>query len=155
MKNIKKTDNWLLIHRHVRFGDVDSAGVIHFHNLFRWAHEAWEESLTLYGLSLNEVFPSPKQRKNHDVALPIVHCEANFYLPIHIGDNLKIELFPQKLDEGSFQVEFKFKRDKEEVALSILKHRAINYQSRYRCDLPKNIATWLELSLLKLEITPE
>ena len=41
----------------MRFGDCDSANVIHFHNLLKWSHEAWEESLDKYGIPLNEIFP--------------------------------------------------------------------------------------------------
>ena len=48
---------WLFLKRIVRFGDTDAAGVIHFHQLLRWCHEAWEESLELYGLPTNTVFP--------------------------------------------------------------------------------------------------
>ena len=33
---------WLQLHRKVRFGDTDAAGVMHFHQLLRWSHEAWE-----------------------------------------------------------------------------------------------------------------
>ena len=45
-----KPKNWLMLKRKVRFGDCDSAGVIHFHNLLRWAHESWEESIDIYGI---------------------------------------------------------------------------------------------------------
>ena len=34
--------NWLRLERTVRFGDTDAAGVIQFHQLLRWCHEAYE-----------------------------------------------------------------------------------------------------------------
>ena len=43
-------DHWLQLERRVRFGDTDAAGVMHFHQLLRWCHEAWEESLERFGL---------------------------------------------------------------------------------------------------------
>ena len=52
-----KSINWLNLKRRVRFGDCDSANVIHFHNVLKWSHEAWEESLDKYGVTLNEFFP--------------------------------------------------------------------------------------------------
>ena len=50
--------NWLFMKRIVRFGDIDSAGVVHFYHLMRWCHEAWEESLNKYGLNVIDIFPS-------------------------------------------------------------------------------------------------
>ena len=42
---VMTSPTWLQLHRVVRFGDTDAAGVMHFHQLLRWCHEAWEESL--------------------------------------------------------------------------------------------------------------
>ena len=80
------SDDWLLLERRVRFGDCDSAGVLHFHNLLRWAHEAWEESIENYGISSCKIFPfSESQQK---IAIPIINCEARFFCPIKLGDHL-------------------------------------------------------------------
>ena len=45
-----KPADWLILQKKVRFGDCDSAGVIHFHNLLKWSHEAWEESIEILSL---------------------------------------------------------------------------------------------------------
>ena len=74
-------EHWLLIKRVVRFGETDAAGVIHFHNLLRWCHEAWEESLYNYGLHANDVFPngiSINRDQQLAIALPVVSCSADF-----------------------------------------------------------------------------
>ena len=55
------SSHWLQIERTVRFGDTDAAGVMHFHQLLRWCHEAYEESLARYGISAEEIFPRPGQ----------------------------------------------------------------------------------------------
>ena len=59
-----KPKNWLILKRKVRFGDCDSAGVIHFHNLLRWAHESWEESIDVYGIPHQDIFPDANSYKN-------------------------------------------------------------------------------------------
>ena len=76
-----KPNNWLILKRKVRFGDCDSAGVIHFHNLLRWAHESWEESIDIYGIPHQDIFPDANSNKNQ-IICPIVNCEANFLSPI-------------------------------------------------------------------------
>ena len=139
--------DWLFLERIVRFGDTDAAGVIHFYHLLRWSHEAWEESLQVFGLKAIDIFPSLVDIKSLiPIALPIVHCEADFFSPIRIEDHLEIELSPLRLDAGCFQVKYGFKKDKNIVANSLIRHRAIHTESRHPCDLPEDIDRWLEAS---------
>ena len=141
--------DWLFLKRIVRFGDTDAAGVIHFHHLFRWCHESWEESLEKYGLRAVDVFPSSLEMSAYlPIALPIVHCEANFFSPITIGEELIIELSPIRVDIACFQIQYKFQRSLNEVAVALTRHRAINAKTRKSCDLPEGIDRWLEASSL-------
>ena len=143
-----KTQKSLFLQRTVRFGDIDSAGVIHFHNLFRWCHEAWEESMESYGLKMVDIFPSSTQKESSlSIALPIVHCESDFFAPIFIGDELDIHLIPTRLNLGSFQVQYKFQRGSQNVAVSLIRHRSINSKNRELCDLPEILGRWIEESI--------
>ena len=90
-----KSADWLILQKKIRFGDCDSAGVIHFHNLLKWSHEAWEESIEIYGIPYHDIFPDFTICKNTTI-FPIVNCEANFLSPIKIGDLLKIKNCPSK-----------------------------------------------------------
>ena len=155
MSKIKAHD-WLSLNRIVRFGDTDGAGVIHFHNLLRWCHESWEESLDNYGVKAIDIFPSlvdVDRESPLSIAIPITHCEADFFAPIGIGDQLKVDLAPCKLDPTSFQIEYKFQRGTNDVAVACLRHRAINSKTRCRCDLPEGISRWLEASTLNRGIS--
>ena len=139
--------DWLFLERIVRFGDTDAAGVIHFYHLLRWSHEAWEESLQVYGLKAIDIFPSLVGIKSlTPIALPIVHCEAEFMAPIRIEDHLEIEVSPLRLDAGCFQVKYGFTKGKNIVANSLIRHRAIHTESRHPCDLPEDIDRWLDAS---------
>ena len=137
------------MNRVVRFGDSDAAGVIHFHNLLRWCHEAWEESLEKYGLHSSEFFPgSFLEERPLEVAMPIVHCKADFRLPIQTGDHLEVTLLPEKIDMGSFQVQSKFQRGNQIVAFGLVRHCALDVNTKRRCDLPESINLWLKSSAL-------
>jgi 1,4-dihydroxy-2-naphthoyl-CoA hydrolase len=187
---------WLRLERRVRFGDTDAAGVMHFHQLLRWCHEAWEESLERYGITAAAVFPGAmpaaaprpapeapaRAEGNRDgdgnqtslgtpdpgpaappprpeaapaaVALPIVHCSADYRQPLYCGDRLLILLEPQRLDPRAFTVTYRFQRDGNEVARGLIHHLAISSDSRRRCDLPEPIQRWLEASALGGGIQP-
>jgi 1,4-dihydroxy-2-naphthoyl-CoA hydrolase len=172
-----KPDSWLRLQRSVRFGDTDAAGVMHFHQLLRWCHEAYEESLECFGISAAELFPRPPGLGSAAppdlalpstalpsgalpstafpaVALPIVHCSADYRRPLGCGDRLSIRLDPRRLDPGSFEVTYRFEHQGEAVARGLTRHLAIEASSRQRCPLPEPIQRWLEASSLAGGVRP-
>jgi 1,4-dihydroxy-2-naphthoyl-CoA hydrolase len=145
-------NSWLLLCRTVRFGETDAAGVMHFQQLLRWCHEAYEESLERFGLPAAEIFPTPGHTPA--VALPIVHCSADFRRPLICGDPLAIQLEPERLDPGSFEVRYRFRSGDSAVAEGLTRHLAIETGSRRRCPLPQSINRWLEASTLQGGVRP-
>lgn len=142
---IADSSSWLQLSKKVRFGDTDAAGVMHFHQLLRWCHEAWEESLERYGVETNAVFPGCRgQERWPAIALPVVHCRADFLRPVHGGDQLSVHLTPQRLDPSSFEVHHCFLLGQQDVARGWIRHVAISTETRQRCALPDAIERWLE-----------
>ena len=139
------TPSWLVLPRTVRFGDTDAAGVMHFRQLLNWCHQAWEESLESYGLPAHLIFPGGRGDQP-SVAVPIVHCNADFLAPLKVGDELLIHLKPARLDAGSFEVSSHFVLKQKKVAYGCLRHVAIDIETRRRCGLPDGIERWLEAS---------
>ena len=137
--------DWLFLEKRVRFGDCDSAGVIHFHNLLKWSHEAWEESIEIYGIPYHEIFPDFSIRKSK-IIFPIVNCEANFLAPIKIGDLLKIKISPQKINNHLFQVNSLFIKDEIKVAEGKITHCSIDVDSKNKVQLPDQLERWIEAS---------
>ena len=140
-----KPNNWLILKRKVRFGDCDSAGVIHFHNLLRWAHESWEESIDKYGIPHKDIFPDGNSHENQ-IIFPIVNCEANFLSPIKIGDLLSIKLFPKKINNHLFQVNTLFLKDEINVAEGKIIHCSLDVDSKLKVKLPDQLERWIEAS---------
>jgi len=146
-------ENWLLLCRTVRFGDTDAAGVVHFSRLLSWCHEAYEESLDRYGIAAAAVFPTGPE-ETPTVALPIVHCRADFCRPLVCGAPLTINLEPLRIDQGCFELRYRFSSGGEPVAEGLTRHVAIDSRSRRRCSLPEPIQRWLEASSLQGGIQP-
>jgi|TARA_B100001059_G_scaffold222422_1_gene246350 1,4-dihydroxy-2-naphthoyl-CoA hydrolase len=142
-------DEWLKLERLVRFGDTDAAGVMHFHQLLRWCHEAWEESLERYGIAPADVFPGCRATDHPPtIALPVVHCAADFSRPVHGGDHLVVKLKPIRVDPSQYEVRFLFQLEEADVAQGIIRQLAINSETRRRCALPEAIDRWLEASAI-------
>ncbi len=140
-----KPADWLILKRKVRFGDCDSAGVIHFHNLFRWCHESWEESIDIYGISYKDIFPDFSSHRNHTI-FPIVNCEASFFSPIKIGDCLKIRIKPKKINNHLFQVNTFFINHEAKVAQGKIIHCSLDVNSKNKVQLPDQLEKWIEAS---------
>ena len=145
-----RANNWLILEKKVKFGDCDSAGVIHFHNLLRWAHESWEESLEIYGINLKEIFPSMKNDTKK--IFPIINCEANFLYPIELGDKLQINILPKKINNHLFEVNVSFYKDTVIVAKTKLIHCVIDIVYRKKVDLPESLELWIEASNINSKI---
>ena len=146
-----KPNNWLILKRKVRFGDCDSAGVIHFHNLLRWAHESWEESIDKYGIPHQDIFPDANSHENQ-IIFPIVNCEANFLSPIKIGDLLSIKLFPKKINNHLFQVNTLFLKDEINVAEGKIIHCSLDVDSKLKVRLPDQLERWIEASNINTDL---
>jgi len=145
-----RANTWLVTEKKVKFGDCDSAGVIHFHNLFRWAHESWEESMEIFGINLKEIFPSIKNDTKK--IFPIINCEANFLSPIELGDKLKINILPKKINNHLFEVKISFCKDKIIVAKTKLIHCVLDTINRKKVDLPESLELWIEASNVNSKI---
>ena len=145
-----KGNNWLILEKKIKFGDCDSAGVIHFHNLLRWAHESWEESIEIYGINSKEIFPSIKN--NTKKVFPIINCEANFLYPIEFGDKLKIKILPKKINNHLFEVNTIFFKDKIIVAKAKLIHCVLDIVNAKKVDLPESLELWIEASNINSQI---
>ena len=141
-----KSINWLNLERKVRFGDCDIANVIHFHNLLKWSHEAWEESMDKYGLTLKKIFPDGVSQEKS--VLPIINCEAKFFGPINFGDLLSIQIEPHKINNHLFKVKTIFFKDSIKVAESIIIHCSINPNTRVKTNLSEDLEKWIEASNL-------
>ena len=154
---------WLQLSRSVRFGDTDAAGVVQFHQLLRWCHEAYEESLERFGIPAALIFPTPGAGADLAVAVPIVHCSADYRAALVCGDPLNIDLEPRRCTAEMFEVRYRISRrqparepatdqapadpaTEQPAAIALTRHRAIGRLDRRRCPLPESLQRWLEAS---------
>ena len=139
---------WLVIRRTVRFGETDPAGVVHFHHLLRWCHEAYEESLARFGMATEDVFANPM------AALPIVYCQARYHRPMGHGDVLSLHLACRQLDPTSFEIHYDVYRHQQVVATGLTRHVCIDPVTRQRLALPTAVGRWLEAAIRHQDTPP-
>ena len=125
--------------RTVHLSDTDAAGVLYFANLLVICHEAYEESLLTVGINFNQLV------RDTELAIPIVHSSANYFLPIRCGDKLSIQLQPQQLSDNEFEINYQIFNSSSEklLAKATTKHVCIATGSRKRMSVPTSMIEWL------------
>ncbi|WP_066380102.1 acyl-CoA thioesterase [Anabaena sp. CA = ATCC 33047] len=132
-------------HRTIRFQDTDAAGVVYFANILSICHEAYEESLAISGINIQQFFTHPK------VAFPIVHASVDFFRPIFCGDKLLISLIPQKISLEKLEITYEIYSDDVIIAKAVTRHVCIDASSRTKQELPGEIIQWLEANRKETE----
>jgi len=86
----------------VALHDTDAAGVLFFAHLFRHAHDAYEALMAAIG------WPLPGLIRAGEVALPLVHAEADYMRPMHHGDRVEVQVQVRHIGRASFRVDYRF-----------------------------------------------
>ncbi len=92
----------------VRWGDLDSARIIYYPNLFHYFEAAIEEFWRARGYDYNRLI------EKFGVGFPRVAASADFHAPIVLGDVLLTRIRVERLGRTSitYSVEMKRKRDR-------------------------------------------
>ena len=87
---------------HLGLSSVDKAGVVFYPELFRHAHDVYEAFMASIGYPLERLF----EKGLH--AIPIVHAEADYRLPMRHGEAFLVKLRVQRLGTTSFTLSYDF-----------------------------------------------
>ncbi|MES9963569.1 MAG: thioesterase family protein [Candidatus Sedimenticola sp. 20ELBAFRAG] len=102
----------------IEMGQVDGAGVIYAPRLMEISHSVYETFLAQHGWSARRIL-------DEEWALPIVHMESDFHLPIELGDEIMVSLSLERLGESSFTLGYRFMKQGELAASAKSVHVAV------------------------------
>lgn len=115
----------------VRMHDTDMAGILYFARQFRFAHDALEDFVESEGLGFDRVF-----HVEHFVFV-IVHCEADYYASLRVGDKLEVHVSIEHIGTSSFTVIYDiYKPDKVHVGKCKTVHVTLDAKSRKKVPIP-------------------
>ena len=122
----------------VKLADTDAAGVMFFANQFRIIHNAYETFMHLNGFSINRMLNQEKFR------LPLVHAEADYRLPIHVSDELIIQVRVSKITASSFTLNYAIYKHDILCGTASTSHVSIDADTGNKIELPEAIFRILE-----------
>ncbi len=129
--------------RTVYLNDTDAAGVVYFASAMQMCHEAYEDSLVVAGINLQEMI------KQGNIAVPITHAEIDFFRPLFCGDRLKIQLTTQQIQDSEFAISYSIYSACNSNKILIkanTQHVGINPQTRTRIPLTEAIIQWITVN---------
>ena len=123
----------------VRMHDTDMAGILYFPRQFRFAHDALEDFIESEGLRFHDVF------HKENFVFVIVHCEADYFCSLNVGDELNIHLSISHIGNTSFSVFYNiYRTDHTHVGTAKTIHVTLNRLTREKVVIPDMFRKILE-----------
>jgi 1,4-dihydroxy-2-naphthoyl-CoA hydrolase len=115
----------------IRLHDTDAAGLLFFSHQFELVHDAYEALLEKLGFGFAELI------RNRDFFLPIVHAEADYKLPLFVGDPVEIQVTVESVGTTSFTFAYKLLNAKQQlVGTAKTVHVTIDNKTHTKISLP-------------------
>ncbi|MFZ9881592.1 MAG: acyl-CoA thioesterase [Phycisphaerales bacterium] len=130
-------------HLAIRLAHTDAAGVLFYPRIFDLEHELFERWLELGGFSVRQMLERTL------APTPIVHCEADYRLPVRTGDVLTARLVAVGVGRSGYTLEWTFSRGVDLAMRVLVKRVAIDPVAGESVDLPEKLRAWLLASQAK------
>ena len=121
----------------VRFGEVDSMGIVWHGNYVKYIEEGRESFGHKYGISYLDIYA-------HNVMAPVVNMNIDFKRQVHYGDKLIVET--KYVDQEAAKIVFRFKifrkSDNELVATAESTQVFIDLNREMLLYIPEFIMEW-------------
>jgi 1,4-dihydroxy-2-naphthoyl-CoA hydrolase len=122
--------------------DTDMAGILYFAKMFRFAHDGLEDFMESEGFNFDTVF------HDKNFVFVIVHCEADYYKSVKVGDNLLVEVAVGHIGTSSFTMTYEiFLSDKTPIGSAKTVHVTLEQKSRKKVAIPDDLRIVLEKHL--------
>jgi len=123
----------------IKLHETDAAGLLFFGNQFKIIHDAYEGLLEQIG------FGFPDMIREKKVFLPIVHSEADFKLPLFVGDLIEVQVIVEKVGKTSFTLSYRLLDTSQNiVGTAQTVHVTINSAEHKKTPLPSELRSRLE-----------
>ena len=121
----------------IRLPHTDAAGVVFYPKVFEIEQELFERWLELGGFSLRDML------ERRLAPTPIVHCEADYRLPVRAGDKLVAQLAGVEIGRSGYTLAWTFSLDGEAAMSARVKRVAIDPRAGESIDLPESFRQWI------------
>lgn len=123
--------------------DTDTAQILFFGNQYRFMNDAMEELLAQEGLTMHYLF------SDCDFGFVVVHSEADYLAPLHVGDRLNVTVNVNHIGDHSFEFVYVLYKSKAIVGKGKTVHVVIDRKTQKKRSIPESLLTLLKKYLCK------
>ena len=117
----------------LRFHEADPAGIMFFGNVYKLAHNAYEEFLVHLGFELKHWFHNP------DWGVPVRQSSCEYFAPLVASRTFGIRVLIEKIGTTSFTLTYDFVADGKTYCQARLVHTFIDIKAMKKRDLPSDV----------------
>lgn len=122
----------------IKMHETDAAGFLFYGYLFTIAHDAYEAFLDSAGFSISSIL------RDSDFMIPIVHAEADYYIPVSVSDRITVQLQIENIGETSFSIIYDIINEMGKIiAHAKTIHTVIDKQHKNKMKIPNAVITAL------------
>ena len=123
----------------IKLHQTDAAGLLFFSHQFEIIHDAYEALLEKIGFGFAELI------RHKPFFLPIVHAEADYKLPLFVGDVIEIQVRVSDVGQTSFSFDYKLLNSKQElVGTARTVHVTMDKAAKKKIPLPPEMRKKIE-----------
>jgi YbgC/YbaW family acyl-CoA thioester hydrolase len=125
--------------RTINFYDCDPAGIIFYSKIFEICHSAYEDFINSFNLKSD-------YWNNALYAVPIIHTEAEYFLPLKPSDKISVEVTVTQLKESSFELSYNCKNAEGKITNRVKTvHIFIDKKNWKKIPIDPEVKTNLEI----------
>lgn len=141
--------------RTIRFHETDAAGVVYFANVLAFCHEAYEAALQESAIDFSQFFSASNRSP-----VPIAHAEADYFMPLFVGDRIAITLVPKQLTLYSYEIRYTLhyqsplvdrspnqskdqSKSNRPIATALTRHVCIDKATRKKHPIDEHLTDWI------------
>jgi 1,4-dihydroxy-2-naphthoyl-CoA hydrolase len=123
----------------IKLHETDAAGLLFFSNQFKIIHDAYEGLLEKIGFGFAELI------KEKPFFLPIVHAQADYKLPLFVGDLIEIQVTVENVGTTSFTFGYQLLDTRQNVVgTAQTVHVTIDKKTHQKIPLPVQMRSAIE-----------
>jgi acyl-CoA thioesterase FadM len=122
----------------LRFSDADPGGIMFFGNVYKVAHDTYENFIRHLGFDWHEWFQNPVW------AVPIRHSSCEHLIPLSPGLAYEVAISLERVGDSSFTLKYDFQRATQKFCSVTLVHTFFNIKSRAKMQIPSNVRDRLQ-----------
>lgn len=124
--------------RNIFLRETDATGILYYSTLFDMVTEGFERFFLSKGVPLKTMI------NERNFTLPIVHAEANYCLPLYVGDEVEIEILLDNMKTSSFTLKGIITKQGKQAGVVEIIHVAVSNELKRSFPLPEELKNFLK-----------